>query len=102
MEDPSNEVIISAATAWEVATKFRLGRLPEAEVLVTSYDKHVATLGARELPVLTRHALTAGLFPVAHGDRFDRMLAAQALVEDLPLITKDPVFDRFPGVTTRW
>ncbi|MCL6564537.1 MAG: type II toxin-antitoxin system VapC family toxin [Firmicutes bacterium] len=95
LEDDTTTVFVSSATAWEIATKFRLGRFPEAEVLLRDYHGSLRKLLAEELPVLSKHALKAGLLDVAHRDPFDRVLAAQALIEGLPLITKDPVFRDF-------
>ena len=102
LEDAQTEVLVSAASAWEIATKYRLGKLPGAERIVTGYVAHLATLGARELPVVSAHALAAGLFAVEHRDPFDRMLAAQAIAEGVPLVTADPVMALFPGLLTRW
>lgn len=102
LEDPRTDLLVSAASAWEIATKYRLGRLPGAERIVTGYMAHLTTLGARELPVRSAHALAAGLFAVAHRDPFDRMLAAQAMAEGVPLVTDDPAMALFPGLITRW
>jgi PIN domain nuclease of toxin-antitoxin system len=95
LEDDTTIVFVSNATAWEIATTFRLGRFPEAEVLIRNYHGSLRQLLAEELPVLSKHALKAGLFGAAHRDPFDRVLAAQARIEGLPLITKDPVFRDF-------
>jgi len=102
LEDPESDLLVSAASAWEIATKYRLGKLPGAEPIVIGYPTHLRTLGAWELPVLSIHALTAGLFDTAHRDPFDRMLAAQALTEAVPLVTSDPAMAVFPGLVTRW
>jgi PIN domain nuclease of toxin-antitoxin system len=102
IRDPANEVLVSAATAWEIATKIRLGRLPHAGAVVAAYAAHLARLRADELPVRAHHALLAGRLLVAHRDPFDRMLAAQATLEGALLVTIDPVFGQFPDVQTRW
>lgn len=102
IENRDTAVLISAATAWEIATKYRLGKLPGAERIVNGYLAHLTTLGARELPVGSAHALAAGLFAVEHRDPFDRMLAAQAIAEGMPLVTSDPVMALFPGLATYW
>lgn len=102
IENPETELFVSAVTAWEVATKIRLGRLPEAERVVTGYATHLAMLGARELGVTTHHALKAGLFAVEHRDPFDRMLAAQAICEGMTLISNDQAFGRFRDLSTQW
>jgi PIN domain nuclease of toxin-antitoxin system len=102
IRDPRNDLLVSAASAWEIATKQRLGRLPSAGPIVSAYQAHLATLRADELPIRSIHALRAGSFDVAHRDPFDRMLAAQALVEGLPLVTSDTAFAGFSGVETIW
>lgn len=94
---PDNVRLVSAATAWEIATKYRLGRLPHALPLVQSYSDHLARFQATELPVGSRHALVAGGFSQAHRDPFDRILAAQSLLEGVPLVTADPAFQAFPA-----
>jgi PIN domain nuclease of toxin-antitoxin system len=60
------------------------------------------TLGAKELPITTRHGLVAGQLPWAHRDPFDRILAAQSLIENIPLVTSDAVFSTLGGVRTVW
>jgi PIN domain nuclease of toxin-antitoxin system len=102
LENPETEVLVSAVSAWEIATKYRLGKLPGAERIVKGYLAHLATLGARELPVISAHALAAGLFVVEHRDPFDRMLAAQAIAEGVPLVTADPLMALFPGLVINW
>lgn len=102
LEDAQTAVLVSAVSAWEIAIKYRLGKLPGAEPLVRRYAAHLTTLGARELPVTSAHALSAGLFAVERRDPFDRMLAAQAIAEGLPLVTADPAMAAFSGLLTRW
>ncbi len=102
LEDPETDVLVSAVSAWEIATKYRLGKLPGAEKIVTGYAGHLITLRARELPIVSAHALTAGLFAVDHRDPFDRMLAAQAIAEGVPLVTNDLMMAVFPGLVTCW
>lgn len=95
IEDVNNEVVVSSASAWEIATKHRLGRLPEAETVMHGYAEHLARLQATEFPISSRHALLAGALPGTHRDPFDRMLASQALIEGVPVITSDPLFKHF-------
>ena len=95
-------MFVSAASAWEIATKHRLGDLPGAEPIVAGYAAHLTTLRAREMPVMSRHALAAGLFAIPHRDPFDRILAAQAIAEGVPLLTADPALALFPCLATRW
>lgn len=101
LADPGNEILVSSASAWEIATKFRLGRLPAATVLAQDIGAWVARAGFSALPITIAHAQRAGAWPQPHRDPFDRMLAAQGAVEDVPLVTRDPVFAQF-GVQVRW
>jgi PIN domain nuclease of toxin-antitoxin system len=94
--DRANEVLISAASVLEIAIKYRLGRLPNAEAFVYGIEHLVRTLGFFELPISLSHAKRAGLLPIEnHKDPFDRMLIAQALAEDLQLVSNEAVFDSY-------
>jgi PIN domain nuclease of toxin-antitoxin system len=95
IEDGANEILVSPVSAWELANKFRLGKLPEAESLVDEIDWTIETSGFRSLPIMMNHAKLAGLLPGDHRDPFDRMLAAQARLEDVPLVTTDRAFRDF-------
>lgn len=99
--DESNAILVSAASAWEIATKHRLGRLDEAADSVRRFDELVAADGFEHLPVGHWHASRAGGYRVAHRDPFDRMLAAQSELEAVPLVTADPAFKLF-GTRTLW
>jgi PIN domain nuclease of toxin-antitoxin system len=99
--DRANEVLVSSACGWEIAIKFRLGRLPSAAILVQDLPGWVAKAGFSELPIRLAHAQRAGMWPQDHRDPFDRMLAAQSSVEDLPLVSSDPALRAF-GVTLVW
>jgi len=99
--EPSHEVWVSAASAWEIATKHRLGKLPEAEGAAVRFRELVAADGFGLLAMSTDHALRAGAWAVLHKDPFDRMLAAQAELDDLTLVTLDDAFRLFP-VRTLW
>jgi PIN domain nuclease of toxin-antitoxin system len=101
IQSPESEIIISAASAWEVATKFRLGRLNFARDLVENFILNVTAAGYLLLPISPEHALRAGRLPGDHKDPFDRMLAAQAIHEDLPLLSNDAQLDIF-GVRREW
>lgn len=101
LRDRASTVFVSSATAWEISTKHRLGKLPEAKLLLAGYGDHLARLLATDLPVRYEHAVLAGAFTQTHRDPFDRILAAQAVVEELVLITNDPAFSDFP-VATLW
>jgi len=101
LADPGNEILVSAASAWEISTKYRLGRLPDAAVLVQDMPGWLQRAGFRELGISVEHAQRAGLLPPPHRDPFDRMLAAQSLIESLPLLSRDPLFRSF-GVSPVW
>lgn len=95
-------LLVSAASAFEIATKHRLGRLPEASALVHHFDQQVERLGADQLPISAQHAIAAGSLDWSHRDPFDRMLAAQAMSDGLELVTADPVLSGVAGLSTRW
>lgn len=84
-------VLVSAASAWEVAIKCALGRLEIPE----PFSRGVADSGFEELPVRFVHAEEAAALPRHHGDPFDRMLVAQARIENLVLVSRDPAMERY-------
>ncbi|MBN1959714.1 MAG: type II toxin-antitoxin system VapC family toxin [Deltaproteobacteria bacterium] len=87
--DRANKILISSASGWEIATKYRLGKLPSASTLVQDIPGWVQRAGFTELPVTLTHAQRAGLWPQKHRDPFDRMLAAQCYIENISLISCD-------------
>jgi PIN domain nuclease of toxin-antitoxin system len=93
--DESNDVFVSAATAWEIATKHRLGKLDQAAGAFERFAELVAADGFVMLPVEAYHALEAGSYQAPHRDPFDRMLAAQSAIEGMKLVTRDPAFAEF-------
>ena len=99
--DEENVVLVSAASAWEIATKVRLGKLREAEALERNFLGLMDEAGYTLLPIDAAAALRAGRLNSDHRDPFDRMLAAQALAEDLPLLSNDARLDSF-GVRRMW
>jgi PIN domain nuclease of toxin-antitoxin system len=99
--DKNNTILVSAASAWEIATKVRLGRLPGAERLERNYLDAIDDAGYAALAIDTESALRAGRFAAAHRDPFDRMIAAQALALDIPVLSPDTQFDEF-GVRRVW
>jgi PIN domain nuclease of toxin-antitoxin system len=99
--DPANEVLVSAASAWEIATKYRIGKLPQAAALAADMPSVLSGQGFVELPITVRHAQAAGSLPGPHRDPFDRMLIAQAALADLVLVSNEAVFDRY-GVRRLW
>ena len=94
-------ILVSAASAWEIATKFRLGILPSMAPMIADIEGHVRAEGFLPLAVTVRHAQLAGGLPGPHKDPFDRMLIAQALEEGCTLISDEAVFDRY-GVPRSW
>jgi PIN domain nuclease of toxin-antitoxin system len=99
--DTSNEIFVSAASAWEIATKVRLGKLNEAIHLERQFLAKMDEAGYTLLSITTAHALRAGRLPGDHRDPFDRMIAAQALAEDIPILSIDPKLDSF-GISRIW
>lgn len=92
IQNPENQIFVSSATAWEISTKYRIGKLPEAKQLVENYQPTLDLARFLELPISTAHSLRAGSLPIEHRDPFDRMLMAQAELENLPIITYDSAF----------
>ena len=95
------EVFVSAASAWEIATKHRLGKLPEANAVASDMRACIAGQDFQELPITVADAERAGRLSGPVRDPFDRMLIAQALVHDLELVSNEEVFDRY-GVNRLW
>ncbi len=93
--DEANTVLVSAASAWEIATKHRIGKLPGAEIAVRDFNTLIASDGFTHLAITHQHALKAGAFESAHRDPFDRMLVAQSLIEGATLVTDDAVMKGF-------
>jgi PIN domain nuclease of toxin-antitoxin system len=95
--EPANEVLVSAASVWEIAITRALGKLTAPDDLVST----IADEGLAFLAVTPGHAWRAGELPMHHRDPFDRLLAAQALVEGIPIVTADRRFAPY-GVGVRW
>lgn len=101
LADPASTLVVSAASAMEVATKTRLGRLPaEYAALVQAWEQRVRDLRAIELPITGQHAVLAGSLVWDHRDPFDRFLAAQAIIENVTLVTRDAELTAFAQVAT--
>uniref|UniRef100_UPI00405607E3 type II toxin-antitoxin system VapC family toxin n=1 Tax=Candidatus Electronema sp. TaxID=2698783 RepID=UPI00405607E3 len=96
VEDADNAVLISAASVWEITTKFRLGKLPEAAAVAKNVPLWIEKAGFAPLAVSPAHAQLAGAWEQAHRDPFDRMLAAQAKLEQAVLATVDDALAAFP------
>ena len=101
LETLSTEVLVSAASAWEIATKVRIGKLPQAAAFSAEMPRRLEMLGFHSLAVTMEHALRAGQLPGTHKDPFDRMLIAQAHAENLALISNERVFDAY-GIRRIW
>jgi|SRR5438132_9717159 len=92
--NPAAKALVSAASAWEIAIKCKAGKL-DAGGLVARFHSILEENRFVELPISAMHAIRAGLLEGSHKDPFDRMLVAQAQVEEVPIISNDKVFDRF-------
>lgn len=99
--DRRHEIIVSAASAWEVTTKHRLGKLPGAGPLAVDFAREIRAQGFTALPIELSHAQVAGAIPGGHRDPFDRMLIAQARAEHLAIVSNESLFDDY-GVTRIW
>ncbi len=101
IQNPENNILVSSATAWEIATKYRIGKLESARVLVQDLPGWVARAGFQELSISIAHAQKAGSWPQPHRDAFDRMLAAQSELEGYPIISRDKALATF-GIQLIW
>lgn len=95
-------VFVSAATAWELATKQRLGKLHLPHTILDAFEQEVLAEGWNLLPIDVQAACAAGSLRWDHRDPFDRVLAAQAMNEGFTLISRDPAFASLPGLKTLW
>ena len=93
--DESNDIIVSTATAWVIATEYRLGKLPGGEAVATDISGNIVGQGFEEMAISVSDAEQTGRLPGPHSDSFDRMLIAQALAQDLTVLSVDEVFDRY-------
>ena len=101
MAETSNVLLVSAASAWEISTKVRLGRLPGAAELAADFQGFMLREGFTTLDITPDHAIRAGLLPGPHRDPFDRMLISQAQAENVPIVTNERVFEAY-GVRRVW
>ena len=92
IKNPNNKIMVSSASAWEIATKYRIGKLPEAKELAENYEGILQKARFSLLSITTAHSLRAELLPIQHRDPFDRMIMAQSELEKIPVITYDPAF----------
>ncbi|WP_331709975.1 MULTISPECIES: type II toxin-antitoxin system VapC family toxin [unclassified Sphingomonas] len=101
MADPANAVFVSAATGWEIATKVRKNQLPEFAGSIGAFVEDVVRDGFNHLDVTARHGVHGGSLPGPHKDPFDRLIAAQALLEHMTVVTCDHAIAAF-GCETLW
>jgi PIN domain nuclease of toxin-antitoxin system len=99
--DEDNAVFVSAASLWEITTKYSLGKLPGLTALVQDVSGAVASQGFLGLPISLRHGQLAGSLPGPHRDPFDRMLIAQAILDNLVLVSDERPFDAY-GIARLW
>ena len=102
MNDRNTQKFISAASAYEIMNKYRLGKLPDFAYVAENYFEILRSLGAYELPINSQHAHFAGKLDWDHRDPFDRLLAAQAFSVNLVLITNDSAFDSLTWLNVLW
>jgi PIN domain nuclease of toxin-antitoxin system len=100
-DEAQNSVFVSAASAWEIATKYRIGKLPDARVVAEDVSGAIAAEGFNPIAVSVLHAERAGSLVGHHRDPFDRMLVAQAISEDLVLLSNERAFEAY-GVKRLW
>jgi PIN domain nuclease of toxin-antitoxin system len=101
MGEALDPIFVSAASVWEVTTKHRLGKLPGASAIVGDLAGVIETQGFVGLPITIRHGQAAGALPGPHRDPFDRMLIAQAMLDDLVLVSNEGAFGDY-GVRRLW
>ena len=99
--DPTNEVLVSAASVWEITTKARLGKLPGATDVAADVPACIESQGFMPLPITVHHAQRAGALVGSHRDPFDRMLIVQAQAEGVPIASNETLFDDY-GITRLW
>ena len=99
--DSTNDVFVSAASAWEITTKYRIGKLPEAGLLAADVAGFVSAEGFIELPVTIRHGQLAGSLPGIHKDPFDRILVAQAILADMQIVSREEILSAY-GIVRLW
>jgi len=101
IDDPNVEILVSAVSAWEITTKYRIGKWPEVATIAANVAHAIQENGFDPLPVSVEHGQHAGALSGTHRDPFDRILAAQSLLDGLTLASKDTQFDAF-GVQRLW
>ena len=101
ISDRANTIVVSSASAWEIATKYRLGKLPFAAEFVKDMPWGLREAGFQPLPISIEHAERAGSWPQPHRDPFDRMIAAQSAIEQFSVLSRDGELASF-GIHLVW
>ena len=96
MKNRNNPVFVSAASVWEIATKFRMGKLPDAAAVAKNIPEWIVRAGFEAMPVTALHAQLAGEWNLPHRDPFDRMLISQANREKMTIVTADRLVQKYP------
>lgn len=99
--DAGADLLLSTVSAYEICFKHSLGKFPEASALADDFEAVIASLEVSWLPISPAHAIRAGKLDLIHRDPFDRLLVAQALCEDIPIVSNEALFDRY-GVERIW
>jgi PIN domain nuclease of toxin-antitoxin system len=99
--DTENTLLVSAASAWEIAIKHKLGKLRKVADLVSNFSGRIESEGFQLLSISAEHGIRAGMLPGLHKDPFDRMLIAQAQAENVPVVSNEAVFEAY-GVRRLW
>jgi PIN domain nuclease of toxin-antitoxin system len=101
IDDPANDIELSPATYWEIAIKISLGKYELPEPYDVFIEREIATNDFHILPIEPKHTAVLIILPYHHRDPFDRLLVAQAMAEDIPIVSVDLAFDAYP-VTRLW
>jgi PIN domain nuclease of toxin-antitoxin system len=101
VESTEHDLLLSAASAWEIAIKHALGKLSLPELPVRYVPTRMEILRTSPLPIEHGHALRVAVLPPHHRDPFDRVLVAQAQIENLPILTSDPIFEEYDVTVIR-
>lgn len=101
LADPEAEKLVSAASAFEICLKYKLGKLPGSAALAEAFAKTIAAIECTPLPITLTHAEAAAKVDLVHKDPFDRLLIAQARIERVPIVSNEKLFDKF-GVQRIW
>lgn len=99
--DPNNEIEISPASYWEIAIKISIGKYSLGEPVADFFEREIAVNQFRILPIEPRHVAPLAMMPFHHRDPFDRLIIAQAMIEQIPVVSADAAFDKY-SVTRLW